>query len=85
MMMKNTNTYPPATEIFPLLIESLTEGKAAVETIPLSNLTLFQVTFADKRYVGKIIGRNGSLVSALRQVLITFSGSDDHSYRIEVL
>ncbi len=79
-----TTRYPPAEEIIPNLIGCLTEGKADVTILKTPTLTVFQV-FVPQEHIGKIIGKNGSLASALRRVLVGFSGRDEHSYRLEIM
>jgi predicted RNA-binding protein YlqC (UPF0109 family) len=76
--------YPPVRKIIPALIGCLTEGKADVKILETPTLTVFQV-FVPAEHIGKIIGKNGSLASALRRVLVGFSGRDGHSYRLEIM
>ena len=72
-----------AEEIFPSLIDALSDGMASVNTLVHSNTTIFQVSIpAD--HAGKLIGKNGSLAVALRRVLVGFSGRDNHCYRLEM-
>jgi len=76
--------YPPAADIFPTLIACLTEGTADVTILSNPTLTVFQVSIPDE-HAGKLIGKHGSLASALRRVLVGFSGRDNHSYRLEIM
>ena len=82
--MKNTNMrQQSAKELFPELVLSLTDGKAEITTKETPSKTVFQV-FVPSECMGLIIGKNGSLESALRRVLVGFSGRDNHSYWLEI-
>ena len=83
MMENKTMRQQSAKELFPALISLLTDGKAEITTLETPTKTTFQV-LAPAEVMGLIIGKNGSTESALRRLLVGFSGRDNHSYWLEI-
>ena len=75
---------PPVEGLVTSIVQALCDDTASVQILSDSNTTIFKVTLP-AAHMGKLIGRNGSLVSAIRRILVGLSGRDGRSYLIEVM
>ena len=66
------------------MVSSLTTGNYRIETHPCGPSETAITVYVQPSDVGKVIGRGGTIIKAMRSLLCAVSGRTQHKYYLEV-
>ncbi|KAA6224748.1 MULTISPECIES: KH domain-containing protein [unclassified Campylobacter] len=58
--------------------------KISIEKLDLGDNFVELILYADKADTGKLIGRNGKMINAIKTVISAYKSKDDTNYRVTV-